>query len=90
MAVGTLAMSDGIGSFNNTNNAPLRALDYRDDADDVNNNSNGAGWKNWSDDGAGNSTSTSGDLPSGTFVVRAALPPTSPTAAMSFIRTNNS
>ncbi len=76
MAVGTLAMSDAISSIQPSLQAtatPLRALDYRDDADDKTdgdpgNISNGASFKNWSEDGSGNSTSTTGDLPAGKFI----------------------
>ena len=42
MAIGHLSMSDSIGSTNNGLSRPLRALDYRDDADDVANGSNNA------------------------------------------------
>ena len=90
MAVGTLSLSDAIGSVQpsiNPTSTPLRALDYRDDADDVNNNSNGAGWKNWSEDGSHNPVSTSGDLPTGTFI--RAAPRTSPTAATWSTRTSS-
>jgi hypothetical protein len=42
MAVGHLSMSDSIGSTNNNAARPLRALAYRDDANDVADNSNNA------------------------------------------------
>src|SRR5213075_1369956 len=41
MAIGHLSMSDAIGSTKNSVTRPIRALDYRDDADDVANGSNG-------------------------------------------------
>jgi hypothetical protein len=67
MAIGTLSMSDSIGSVKGAVNTPLRGLDYRDDADDLNNNSNGNGFKNWSESG-GQPVFTTGDLASGTFI----------------------
>jgi hypothetical protein len=42
MSVGHLSMSDAIGSTKNSVARPLRALSYRDDDDDVANNSNNA------------------------------------------------
>ena len=40
MSIGHLSMSDAIGSTKNSVTRPIRALDYRDDADDVANGSN--------------------------------------------------
>jgi PEP-CTERM motif len=69
MAVGTLGMSDFISGNGQGVARPLRAMAYRDDANNINDNSNGNSFKNWSEDGAGNPISTTGDLASNTYVL---------------------
>lgn len=69
MGFGHLSLSDAIGSVRGTGGSrPIRALDYRDDADDVSNNSNGSSHQNWVDNGSGTISVVNGDLPSGQFV----------------------
>src|SRR5439155_12050391 len=71
MAIGTLSMGDSITSVKASGsaaNTPLRALDNRDDADDLNNNSNGSSFKNWNEDGSNQPVFTTGDLATGTFI----------------------
>lgn len=72
MAVGTLGLSDAIKFTKNSSSQPLRALAYRDDANDVADNSNGASFKNWGEDASGNPVFTAGDLPSHQFVMPSA------------------
>jgi hypothetical protein len=69
MAVGTLGMSDFISSNGQGVSRPTRALAYRDDANNINDNSNGNSFKNWSEDGAGNPVSTAGDTASNAYVL---------------------
>ncbi|MDB5171573.1 MAG: hypothetical protein JWN51_346 [Phycisphaerales bacterium] len=69
MAIGTLGMSDFIPSNGQGVARPTRAMGYRDDANNVNDNSNGNGFKNWSEDGAGNPVSATGDTASNTYVL---------------------
>ncbi len=77
MAVGTLGLPDfnsGSGGSLGGNNAsrPLRSLAYRDDANDVQDNSDGSNFNNWSETNGNpvnlNAGHTQGDLPSGVFI----------------------
>ena len=68
MAIGTLSLSDTGVNSNNGASKPLRVLSYRDDADDLQNNSNGANYVNFSEDDSHNSVQIKGDLPSHQFV----------------------
>jgi hypothetical protein len=67
MSVGTISVGDAISVTKNGASRPIRALAYRDDANDLNDNSNGASFTNWFESG-GVSATSQGDLPSGQFV----------------------
>ena len=69
MAIGTLSISDTGSAGLNNSSKPLRVLAYRDDANDINDGSNGANYKNWNEDPNTHApVFTTGDLASHTFV----------------------
>lgn len=69
MAVGALDLTDCANNARvnipppNGGRQPIRILDYRDDADDLQNGSNAPDHKNWNENGY-----SEGDLPDGTFI----------------------
>ncbi len=71
MAIGHLGLSDLIGSDSNASPAPLRALGYRDDANDVSDGSNGANFRNYNI-ANGQVAVRTGDRPTGEFVAPSA------------------
>ena len=71
MAIGHLGLSDLIGSDSNASPTPLRALGYRDDANDVSDGSNGANFRNYNVVN-GQVAVSKGDRPTGEFVAPSA------------------